>query len=239
MGLPFFFQENIAVERAACTLNETSSRHIVQVLRMEVGEQLLLTNGKGFLAIATIEQAHKKHCEVRLTNFQQQQPVLPKTTIGISLLKNTSRFEWFLEKATELGITEIIPLLCQHTEKQHFRMDRMKNILVSALLQSEQSWLPVLQEPQPVERIIRSSTNDCKWIGHCVEGEKEHLVAHSFSDGLLLIGPEGDFSKEEINLALEYQFMPVTLGTTRLRTETAGVAGAVLMRMGNIDFTVK
>jgi 16S rRNA (uracil1498-N3)-methyltransferase len=232
MAPPFFYAETISAANSRYTLDEENSKHVVQVLRMRTGQPLLLTNGAGGLFEAQIIHDHKKHCEVLITSFSQAPPPTQTTTIAISLLKNAARFEWFLEKATEMGITEIIPLLCQHTEKQRFRIDRMKNIMISALLQSRQSWLPVLHEPQPVEKIIRSSTNAVKWIAHCAEGKKERVAGHLFSDSLLLIGPEGDFSAAEIELALQHQFSAVTLGVTRLRTETAGVAGAVLMKMG-------
>jgi 16S rRNA (uracil1498-N3)-methyltransferase len=153
----------------------------------------------------------------------------------MALLKNASRYEWFLEKATEIGVTGIIPLLSDRTEKQHFRQDRMQNILVSALLQSQQTWLPVLYPPTRVEEVIRQAKQEQRLIAHCLEeGERRSLakLVHStdaMTEQLILIGPEGDFTKPEIAGALEHGFLPVTLGETRLRTETAGVAAAALM----------
>ena len=148
----------------------------------------------------------------------------------MSLLKNSNRFEWFLEKATEIGVAEVIPLLCERTEKQHFRYDRMKNICVSAMLQSQQVWLPALSEPASFASVCEAGNYRQKLIAHCMEGEKKTLAGvGDASSQIILIGPEGDFTEREVELAKENGFMAVSLGHTRLRTETAGVAAATLM----------
>jgi 16S rRNA (uracil1498-N3)-methyltransferase len=150
--------------------------------------------------------------------------------IGISLLKNTGRFEWFLEKATEIGVTEIIPLLCERTEKQHFRYERMRQIVISAMMQSKQTWLPSLQEPAPVAKVFNASTYDIKYIAHCEDELKSPLADfRKPRKAQILIGPEGDFTSDEISAAREKGYVPVSLGETRLRTETAGVVAAVLL----------
>jgi 16S rRNA (uracil1498-N3)-methyltransferase len=226
MALPFFFLRGYEPGSTELTLDEDNSRHIVQVLRMQKGQQLQLTDGHGWLLTTTILDDHKKKCLVRVDASAHQPAPQKKVTIALSLLKNTSRFEWFLEKATEIGVTCLIPLLCERTEKQHFRQDRMKNILVSALLQSQQTWLPELWTPTPVAQLIRQTTQARRFIAHCLEDKKESLKE---GEGLILIGPEGDFTKNEIDKALEHAFLPVTLGETRLRTETAGVVAATLM----------
>src|SRR6187399_1833673 len=141
MNLPYFYEENI--QEPVHTLSEETSRHCVQVLRMTNGEQLQLTDGKGNLFFATISDANKKHCRVIVDNLRRQpdtEPGRKKISVAISLLKNPSRFEWFLEKAAEIGVSEIIPLICEHTEKENFRYERMNNILISAMLQSRQTW---------------------------------------------------------------------------------------------------
>jgi 16S rRNA (uracil1498-N3)-methyltransferase len=233
MALPFFYAPTVTAQDDHYTLEEESSRHAIQVLRMRLGDQLQLTNGLGGLFVAEIIDDHKKRCAVSITSFSQQPGPVPEIAVGISLLKNTHRFEWFLEKATEIGITEIIPVLCQRTEKQHFRLDRMKNILVTAILQSQQSWLPKLQEPQPIEKIIREKEAGIKLIAHCGEGDKQDLrflPSTQSSKILILIGPEGDFSAKEIELAITQDFKPVSLGNTRLRTETAGMVAVALLR---------
>ncbi|MEI2748632.1 MAG: RsmE family RNA methyltransferase [Ferruginibacter sp.] len=156
-----------------------------------------------------------------------------KNTIAISLVKNASRFEWFLEKATENGIAAIIPLICSRTEKQHFRTDRMKNILISAMLQSQQVWLPEMHEPQSFLTYISTETASQKFIAHCEPDKEKIALSKIYKHGLptsILIGPEGDFTAAEIKSALDAGFVPVALGETRLRTETAGLAAAVLLQ---------
>jgi 16S rRNA (uracil1498-N3)-methyltransferase len=144
MQLPFFFIDQFAESGSTLTLNEETSRHIVSVLRMKRGEQVHLTDGKGNLLTVEIEDDHKKRCEVIVKSVNVQPQDSRTVTIAISLLKNASRFEWFLEKATEIGVTEIVPLLCDRTERQHFRKNRMEGVLISAMLQSRQCWLPML-----------------------------------------------------------------------------------------------
>jgi 16S rRNA (uracil1498-N3)-methyltransferase len=229
MALPFFYLSAYAPGDKQLTLDEDNSRHIVQVLRMQKGQQLRLTDGHGWLLSATILDDHKKKCLVEIDASVHQPPPQKKVTVALSLLKNASRFEWFLEKAAEIGVSSIIPLLCERTEKQHFRQDRMQHILVSALLQSQQTWLPELWTPTPLAQLIREAAQDRRFIAHCLEGEKRSLKGE---EGLILIGPEGDFTKSEIDKALERAFLPVTLGVTRLRTETAGVVAATLMCIG-------
>src|SRR6188768_1957892 len=148
MTLPFFYINEYNTAQKEIVLDEDTSRHVVQVLRMKEGEKLNLTDGKGSLIIAEVIDAHKKHCSVKIIDTRFTTHDSRKVAIAISLLKNTSRFEWFLEKATEIGVSEIIPLICERTEKQKFRFDRMKGICISAMLQSQQTWLPVLHEPK-------------------------------------------------------------------------------------------
>jgi 16S rRNA (uracil1498-N3)-methyltransferase len=139
-----------------------------------------------------------------------------------------------VEKATEIGVTEIIPLICERTEKEKFRLDRMQNILVSAMLQSQQCWLPLLHEPIPFNELTKEDREGNKFIAHCLPQQKQQLSSfthHSslVTPSLILIGPEGDFTEKEIQSALEKNFIPVALGNTRLRTETAGIVAATLL----------
>ncbi len=231
MALPFFYAEELTTNASQYVLSEETSKHVVQVLRMEIGEQLQLTDGKGNLFMAAIIDDNRKRCQVKITNVQKQSSPAKQIAIAISLVKNNTRFEWFLEKATEIGVTEIIPLICERTEKQSFRHDRMKGILVSAMLQSQQSWLPNLHEATKFTELIKRSAYQQKLIAHCEEDKKESIHHHisKSSHQLICIGPEGDFSKEEIALALTNDFIPVALGETRLRTETAGIVAATLL----------
>ena len=155
MALPFFYIDDYDGSQKVITLDEDVSKHVVQVLRIKEGEKINLTDGKGNLLTAEIIHHHKKHCEVKIFETSNRQPIARKITIAISLLKNSGRFEWFLEKATEIGISEIIPLICDRTEKQKFREERLQTILVSAMLQSQQCWLPVLHKPVAYELIFR------------------------------------------------------------------------------------
>jgi 16S rRNA (uracil1498-N3)-methyltransferase len=235
MALPFFYVEDL--DSAEIRLDEDTSRHVVSVLRMNEGERLHLTDGKGHLAEAEITDAHKKKCAVKIVSKRYNDADGRKTIIGISVLKNTSRFEWFLEKATEIGIKEVIPMICERTEKEHFRYDRMKGILISAMLQSQQVWMPVLHQPVGFGQLLRLeeiNRIEQRFIAHCLPEKKKNLpeaVDKSKPAQIVLIGPEGDFTPEEIEFALKYHFIPVSLGNTRLRTETAGVVAATLLKV--------
>jgi 16S rRNA (uracil1498-N3)-methyltransferase len=233
MALPFFYVENL--EPKIIVLDEDTSKHMIGVLRMQKGENVLLTDGKGTKATASIIDDNRKRCSVQNSSIEKDEQAPSKITIAISILKNASRFEWFLEKATEIGVTEIIPLLCERTEKEKFRYDRMKGILVSAMLQSQQVWLPVLHQPTPFEKVVNEAMQETKCIAHCLPEKKRSLTSQLIirsTNGLILIGPEGDFTPKEIDLALQNNFTPVALGDTRLRTETAGIVAATLLKMG-------
>lgn len=202
----------------------------MQVLRMKTGEPLQLTDGNGNLYTAEIVSVDKKKTVALVTAHQALPQRANKITISIALLKNVSRLEWFLEKATEIGVTTIQPLITDHTEHQRFRHDRMNGILVAAMLQSQQAWLPVLHEPVAFNDCVKASAHTQKLVAHCEDGHKQFIknlpVAN---DTHMLIGPEGDFSHAEIELALRQGFLPVSLGDTRLRAETAGVVAATLL----------
>jgi 16S rRNA (uracil1498-N3)-methyltransferase len=228
MALPYFYFEKIDAD--TLTLDEDVSKHITQVLRMKAGEALLVTDGKGTKAKAIITDDHRKRCVVKIERRETEKAATPTVCIAISLIKNAARFEWFLEKATEIGVSEIIPLLCDRTEKEKFRQDRLQNIVTSAMLQSQQCWMPKLQEPIPFQKLIEDDKYHQKFIAHCLENEKQSL--HSIlqpQSSIILIGPEGDFTQKEIALAIDHNYVPVTLGKTRLRTETAGIVAATLL----------
>lgn len=231
MALPFFYIPEYNGERQL-KLDEDTSRHVVQVLRMKAGDQLNLTDGKGNLLTVEITAAEKKHCNVEIKGTRYKAQGTRRVSVAISLLKNTNRFEWFLEKATEIGVSEIIPLICERTEREKFRFDRMNAICISAMLQSQQCWLPVLREPVDFRKFIEVATDGQRFIAHCEPGVKQDLAhQHMGPSGqqLICIGPEGDFTPAEIEIALQMGFVPVSLGETRLRTETAGVVAAVLL----------
>jgi len=231
--LPFFYIREYDSTQQYLILDEDNSRHVVQALRMKPGEQMLLTDGKGTLITAAIANDHKKHCSVSVLNTSLMEPQMPDVTIAISLTKNLSRFEWFLEKATELGVRRIVPIICHRTEKQRFKEERFHNILVSAMLQSQQCYLPEMPTPQQFEKVFEETyfqDISNKYIAHCLEEDKQ-TVSYSFHPSIIFIGPEGDFTPEEIAFALHAGCKPVSLGETRLRTETAGMVASTLLRV--------
>ena len=224
MSVPYFYEPLIATGMTQFTLSETSSKHCVQVLRMDVGEQIDITNGQGGLFHATIQVAHKKNAVVTITTSTQTDRPKQKLQLGISLLKNAVRLEWLFEKATEIGVTIITPLVCERTIHERFKTERMQQIIQSAMIQSQQTWLPVLSEPMPLLQFITNGIAAQKLIAHCEPLHKTSIQSIEPSDDLLLlIGPEGDFDPSEIEAAIAKDFMPIDLGPTRLRTETAGI----------------
>lgn len=232
-ALPFFYCPVIDTGGTVFELDEPTSRHCTQVLRMKVDEQLNLTDGKGLLATAMIRSIAKKTCAVSVVSFEEHSAPAQKKIIAISLLKNAGRFEWFLEKAAELGITDIIPLQCKRTEKQHFRADRMQQILISAMLQSQQTHLTQLHGVTAFNDGLKLFPEAKKCIAHCYETEKQPFAEaiKGSADKMIFIGPEGDFTEQEVEAAVAVGYTPVSLGNTRLRTETAGIAAAVMLNM--------
>lgn len=231
MASPFFFEENLP-DSDEFILSEETSRHITQVLRMKEEAQIIITNGNGHTVTVKIISADKKKTKVEILLKEFSELQKPKTAIAISLIKNANRFEWFAEKATEIGVSAIIPMICKRSEKTHFRMERIRSILISAMLQSQQSWLPGISEPVKFFDLINKENYQQKFIAHCLPEEKKELkdVVKKDTSKIILIGPEGDFTEEEIEQAIHQNYIPVSLGETRLRTETSGVVAAVLLK---------
>lgn len=224
MSVPYFYEPLIAAGMTQFTLSETSSKHCVQVLRMEEGEPIDLTNGQGGLFHANILVAHKKNAVVTIKEAIQIARPTQTLHLGISLLKNAVRLEWLFEKATEMGVTAITPLLCERTIHERFKTERMAQIIQSAMIQSQQTWLPNLNEPTPYLQFIAQAATSQKLIAHCEPTNKMSIKSIVSSNDLtLLIGPEGDFAPSEIEAAIHKNFTPIDLGPTRLRTETAGI----------------
>ena len=233
MNTPLFFTDLTVASGAEFELDEENSRHAVQVLRMKGDDVVRVTDGKGTMMSARIVAAHKKHCSVRVVSSETQPQLKPRLTIAISLIKNINRFEWFIEKAAELGTAAVIPLISERTEKLNVRTDRLASISKSAMLQSEQSWLTNVHDPTKFAQVVSDSQQQQKLIAHCTAGNERHLASifnAGLEDHILLIGPEGDFSPAEVELATAHGFTGVSLGKTILRTETAGVFGAVICR---------
>lgn len=232
----FFFSGNLAVNERL-TLPEDTARHLVQVLRKTVGYEFLLTDGKGTRAEVRIVEAGKKTATVQVLTTIFFPEISPRFTLAVAFTKATARNEWLLEKAAELGVARIIPLITQRSETEKFRAERWTNILISAMQQSQQYWLPELQSPVRLEAFWKEfSGNSSRFIAHCISEETRQPLSQVLQrgeDALLMIGPEGDFTPEEITEALAQGFRPVTLGMTRLRTETAAMAGMAYFRLLN------
>jgi 16S rRNA (uracil1498-N3)-methyltransferase len=233
MALPIFYTDKASAHENMLSLSEETSKHVVQVLRMKEGDVFHLTNGSGLLLTVSITEAHKKSTLVSVIERQQFEPSPKKVTMAVSLLKNPSRLEWFLEKAAELGVYQIIPLLCERTEKMQFRKDRAQQILISAMLQSRQMYLTQLLDPVKTDALFRAdaiASFDRKWIAHCAAGDKQKITQLPVGENIImLIGPEGDFTDREISNAAREGFHPVSLGVTRLRTETAALTAAAIL----------
>lgn len=231
-----FYAKDLTPDAGSYTMDEPTSKYCIQVLRHEQGDQVLLADGHGGRYTAVISDDNRKKCVVQIKQYELMPPVSAPIRIAISFTKNTSRIEWFLEKATEIGIQSIIPLVSQRTEKEKFRADRFESILVAAMLQSQQYYLPELHAPAPFDTLVKEPPARQLFIAHCLPEQKQHLwqAMQPGQDSLLLIGPEGDFTPEEISAALERGFQPVSLGNTRLRTETAGVVGCTMMNAVNV-----
>ena len=233
-ALPYFYEPSIQKNNTHFELSEATSKHCIQVLRMRAGESLHLTDGIGNLYTANIVEADKKKTVVKIDSVVHTPAPTKKVCIAIGLLKNTGRFEWFLEKATEMGVTKIVPLICERSERSNLKGERMMGVVVAALIQSKQTWLPVLSEPITVAQFIDIHPSDQKLIAHCEESNKTALTnIPNSSDSSILIGPEGDFTESEIALAIAAKYTPVSLGETRLRTETAGMVAAALLLYKN------
>jgi len=208
------------------SLSEEESGHCVRVLRYTRGDEILLTNGQGITYTARITNPHPKHCEFEvLTAERQERHHKAYIHIAIAPTKNIERLEWAVEKCTEIGVDEITPLLCRFSERKQLRTDRLQKIILSAAKQSLTPYLPKLNELTPYDTFVKSATEETKCIAHCYKDEKRDLKneVQAGKSVLVLIGPEGDFSEQEVQLALELGFVPVSLGNSRLRTETAAI----------------
>ena len=223
-------------------LPEEESQHCVQVLRATVGQEILITDGVGHLYRARITNPHRKHCEVEIIATEQPEPLHEGYVhIAIAPTKNMDRLEWMVEKATEMGVDEITPLLCRHSERKTLNEERLRKIMIAAAKQSLKTTFPTLNPLTTFDDFVRSAQADDRLIAHCMtQEEADELqiqaaykptteknaiwqLIHRGNSVIVMIGPEGDFSPEEIKQAIQHQYVPCSLGKARLRTETAGL----------------
>ena len=224
--MQLFYNSDIKQGATTFFFDKEESKHIVKVLRKKESDKIFITNGLGFLFESEIILASEKKCEVKITKETFQEPDKFYTHIAVAPTKMNDRMEWFLEKATEIGIHEITPIICDHSERKVFKIDRAEKIIQAAMKQSLHFYLPKINEPITLSEFVKKEFDGQKFIAHCEETEKKSFQKEVLKNGkiTILIGPEGDFSTKEINLARANQFIPVTLGNTRLRTETAALA---------------
>ena len=234
--MQLFFQPDIDESTQQIIFSREESKHIVKVLRRTEGALLKVTNGKGLLFTAQIITADIKQCVAKIIDTEKEARPNYWLHLAVAPTKMNDRYEWFLEKATEIGIDEITPVICDHSERKVVKLDRYERVLQSAMKQSLHFRMPKLNEPVSFSGFINKDINAEKFIAHCEEDQPRILLqnaAAALTDTLILIGPEGDFSPEEIKLALENDFSPVSLGTSRLRTETAAIVACHTINLIN------
>ena len=230
--MQLFYAPEISLPRY--TLPEEESKHCVRVLRMAVGDELHLTDGKGNMYRCKVVSDNVKRCEVEVVEtWPEYERMSYGLTMCVAPTKNIDRFEWFLEKATEIGISEVYPLECDHSERRQIKLEREEKVITAAVKQSLKAYHPVLHDLTSVRDIIAMDFEGEKYIAHCESsfGERPYLgnLVKKGANTLILIGPEGDFSKEEINFALQNGFKAISLGRERLRTETAAVVATTVV----------
>ncbi len=227
-----FYQPDI--ELGALHLSEEESRHVVKVLRSENGDELELTNGKGSFFKVRITKADPHKCLFEIVDRKE----IPKRShsihIAIAPTKNADRIEWFVEKSVELGIDKISFMLCENSERKSINLERIEKIAISAMKQSGQCWLPALATLKPLKEVLLTEASQ-KFIAYVDQSNPHHLksLAEINQNYIVLIGPEGDFRKEELLSSEQAGFLKVSLGSNRLRTETAGVAACHILNLIN------
>lgn len=232
--MQLFYNPIIDKNTPRVTFDKVESRHIVKVLRKKEGDSILITNGKGELYTSKIIEVNDKKCTVSIFNREEKkQPKSYYLHVAIAPTKNNERLEWFLEKATEIGIDEITPLICQNSVRKVIKKERLNKVLIAAMKQSLKFHLPKLNDAVCLAEFLSSNQKGNLYIAHCKKGEKKYLKAlkNPIEPVTILIGPEGDFSLDEIGKSKAQNYVPITLGETRLRTETAA-----LVAVQNISF---
>mgnify|MGYP003366241386 FL=1 len=228
-----FYTPDIAV---TCEMPEEEAAHCLRVLRLGVGDEVMLTDGRGCFYKAVISAATGKRCQVKVTETIEQEPLWNGYLhLAMAPTKNMDRIEWLAEKATEIGFDELSFLNCRYSERKVIKTERVEKIVVSAVKQSLKARKPVVNEMMDFARFVKQDFAGQKFIAHCNEGEKPLLkeILVPGEDALVLIGPEGDFSPEEVKLAESLGFRSISLGKSRLRTETAALVSVHIMNLFN------
>jgi len=232
-----FYNKGLTEDDSRLIIEREESRHIVRVLRKKVGDTIYVTNGKGILFTTKIDVINKNNTELKITNSKKESKTKFHINIAVAPTKNNDRIEWFIEKSTEIGINTISTILCEKSERKIIKMDRLEKITISAMKQSLQLHKPIIEELVSFEEFTRNCKSDNKFIAHCKESEKLFLNNCKIKAKTItvLIGPEGGFSDNEIDLAEKHGFISVSLGNNRLRTETAAIAATQILSAYNAD----
>ena len=234
--MQLFYNKDISSNNSQFTFDKTESRHIIKVLRKKEDDLLHITNGKNELFTVKIILANDKRCLVEIINSETKtKPWNYNLHVAIAPTKNNDRLEWFLEKATEIGIDEITPIICANSERTVLKTERLEKIVQSAMKQSLKFVLPKLNEPIKFSDFIKQDFEGDLFIAHCEKQDKKSFVKEikPIQNITILIGPEGDFNPNEIEKAIAQKFIPVTLGKSRLRTETAGIVATQTVALIN------
>ena len=216
------------------TLNEVESNHAIKVMRSKVDSLVRIINGKGFVAEGKIVSDHPKKCQIEVVSVVFHEIDYPTITIAIAPTKSNDRIEFFIEKATEIGVAAIIPLICKNNERDKVKVERWEKVVLAASKQSKRAWLPLIEPPITIKNLMQSTTlPTTKLIAYCEELPEDSINKYiGCKEVLVLIGPEGDFTKDEVELAEKANFQRVNLGKNRLRTETAGIVAVSHLLVG-------
>jgi len=229
--MQLFYSPEISETTTDFTFTPDESKHIVRVLRKQQGDRLNITNGRGYWFVVEIESSAPKECLAKVISIKREEAPPSALHMVVAPTKMNDRYEWFIEKATEIGVGEITPIICDRSERKIIKIDRMRRIVQSAMKQSLQTYLPKLHDPISFEDFLQQHHQAVCYIAHCEDQQKLELksVQSQHTKTVILIGPEGDFSSSEIERALQKGFQPISLGKTRLRTETAAIVACALM----------
>lgn len=234
--MQLFYNSEIDENQKDIEFPRDESKHIVRVLRKNEGDVLEVTNGRGFLFSVRITEANPNRCKAEIIASKKDKPASWHLHLAVAPTKMNDRYEWFLEKATEIGLHEVTPVICDHSERKHVKLNRFERVLQSAMKQSLHFSLPKLNEAENLMEFLKKDIPGQKFIAHCEEGMQRFQLkdkVDAASKVTILIGPEGDFSSEEIKLALKNGWQPVSLGNSRLRTETAAIVACHTIALAN------
>ena len=234
--MQLFYNPEIDENQKNIEFPRDESKHIIKVLRKNTGDVLEVTNGRGYLFSVRITDANPNRCKAEIIASEKEKPDDWHLHLAVAPTKMNDRYEWFLEKATEIGMHEVTPVICDHSERKHVKLNRFERVLQSAMKQSLHFTLPRLNQAQNLKDFLEKEISGQKFIAHCEEGMPRFQLKDKIkasAEVTILIGPEGDFSSEEIELALKNDWQPVSLGNSRLRTETAAIVACHTVALAN------